>query len=77
MVYCCLEAGREGEMMKWGSGSDFWGRERLIGTTLVGEAEVFEEECGDAFELVEHMYREWAFRLGVTDGMNEYAKHEE
>src|SRR5271155_5940754 len=53
MMYCCLDAGREGEMMKWGSGSDFWGNERLIGTTLTGEAEVFETECKSAFELVE------------------------
>ena len=71
MVYCCLDAGREGELMKWGSGSDFWGNERLIGTTLRGEAEVFDKECSDAFQLVESMYRQWAFRLGVpTNGMN-------
>src|SRR5208282_3518872 len=59
MVYCALNAGKEEEMMKWGSGSDFWGNERLIGTTLTGEADVFEEECRDAFEFVEFMYREW------------------
>jgi hypothetical protein len=71
MVYCALVAGREGEMMKWGSGSDWWGRERLIGTTLDGEAEVFYDECREAYEVVENLYREWAFKLGVT----EVAKH--
>jgi hypothetical protein len=65
MIYCALLAKREEEMFKWGSGSDWWGRERLLGTTLDGEADVFEEECRDAFELVERLYREWAFKLGV------------
>ena len=55
-------------MIKWGSGSDLWGRERLLGTTMDVEAEVFEEESKAAFEVVENLYREWAFKLGVTDG---------
>ena len=50
MVYCALREGREGELIKWGSGSDWWGGERLIGTSLEGEAEIFEEECLGAFE---------------------------
>jgi hypothetical protein len=56
--------------MKWGSGSDLWGRERLIATTLEGDASVFEKECCEAFELVEHLYKEWAFKLGVSEKSN-------
>lgn len=53
-------------MMKWGSGSDWCGRERLIGTMLNGEADLFEEECTAAFEFVERLYREQIFKLGVS-----------
>ncbi len=68
MIYCALKSGNGDEMIKWGSGSDRWGRERLLGTTLDVEAEVFEEECRAAFEVVENLYREWAFKFGVLDG---------
>jgi hypothetical protein len=67
MIYCALKAGRKEEMMKWGSGSDFWGRERLVGTTLSGEAWVFEEECRSCFELIERLYQEQTFKLGVEN----------
>ena len=65
MVYCATKVGRSGELVKWGSGSDRWGHERLIGTSLQGEAEIFEEEGKAAFEIVEQLYKEWAFKLGV------------
>lgn len=68
MVYCATKAGRSGEMIKWGSGSDRLGRERLIGTQLDKEAEVFDEECRSAYEVVEQLYSEWAFKLGVHEG---------
>ena len=67
MVYCAVKAGREDEMIKWGSGSDRWGRERLLGTTLEGEAELWKEESRAAFELVERMYQEQIFRLNVSE----------
>jgi hypothetical protein len=67
MIYCALEAGREGEMIKWGCGSDRWGRERLLGTILDTDVEIFEEESKAAFEIVENLYKEWAFKLGVLD----------
>jgi len=54
-------------MMKWGCGSDRFGRERLIGTQLSGEAEMFEEDSKGAFEVVERMYKEWTFKLGVKE----------
>lgn len=72
MVYCALREGREGELIKWGSGSDWWGGERLIGTSLEGEAEIFEEECLGAFEIVENLYNEWTFKLGVTETVKQY-----
>jgi len=65
VIYCAVKAGREDEMMKWGSGSDRWGRERLLGTTLQGEAELWKEESRAAFELVERMYQEQIFKLNV------------
>ena len=65
MLYCALIAGKEGELIKWGCGSDRWGNERLIGTTLEGQLSVFEEESVAAFELVEKLYEEWTSRLGV------------
>jgi len=65
MIYCALRAGREDEMMKWGCGSDWCGRERLIGTMLSGEADLFEEECTAAFEFVERLYQEQIFKLGA------------
>jgi 3-keto steroid reductase len=74
-VWCALKAGREGEMIKWGCGSDLWGRERLIGTLLSGEAEMFEEESRGAFEVVERMYKEWTFKLGVNKNGGNGAIH--
>lgn len=67
MVYCALSAEREDEMMKWGSGSDRWGNERLIGTTLEGEADIFNDECTDAYNFVEQLYKEQCFKLGVSE----------
>lgn len=67
MVYCALRGTRDDEMIKWGSGSDRLGRERLIGTTLTGEAELWDKESKAAFDVVENLYREWAFKLGVTE----------
>jgi len=52
-------------MFKWGSGADRWGRERLLGTTLKGEAELYQEEARAAFELVERMYQEQIFKMDV------------
>jgi hypothetical protein len=65
MIYCALKATREDELMKWGSGSDFWGRERLLGTSLYGEACLFEEECRSVYEIVEQLYKEQTFKMGV------------
>ena len=65
-IYCALVAGREGEMIKWGSGSTWWGGDRLIGNILDAEAELFEKEGRDAFEIVEKLYKEWAFKLGLN-----------
>lgn len=73
MIYCALKGGREDEMIKWGSGSDRWGRERLLGTTLYAEAEVFEKESKAAFETAENLYKEWTFKLGVMDGKLDHA----
>ena len=73
MIYCALKAGREGEMIKWGSGSDWCGRERLIGTILDEEAEVFEQEAREAFDFIEALYKEWAFKLGVKEEFNSHA----
>jgi hypothetical protein len=67
MVYCALSAAKEDEMMKWGSGSDRWGNERLIGTTLEGEADIFNDECTDAYNFVERLYKEQCFKLGVSE----------
>jgi hypothetical protein len=67
MVYCAVKGGREDEMIKWGSGADRWGRERLLGTTLDGEADVFQEESRAAFELVERLYQEQIYKLGVQE----------
>jgi 3-keto steroid reductase len=67
MIYCALRAGKGDEMMKWGCGSDWWGRERLIGSTLSGEADLFEEECTAAFEFVERLYQERIFKLGASE----------
>jgi 3-keto steroid reductase len=74
-VWCALQAGREDEMTKWGCGSDRWGRERLIGTQLWGEADIFAEEARGAFEVAEGMYREWVFKLGVTEGKSNGEAH--
>lgn len=54
-------------MIKWGSGADRLGRERLLGTTLETEAELYEEESRAAFELVERLYKEQIFKLGVEE----------
>jgi hypothetical protein len=70
MVYCALKGTKEDEMIKWGSGSDRWGRERLIGTTLTGEAELWDKESKAAFDIVESLYKEWAFKSGVTSDNN-------
>ena len=50
-------------MIEWGSGSTWWGGDRLIGNILDAEAELFEKEGRDAFEIVEKLYKEWAFKL--------------
>ena len=71
MVYCALKGTKEDEMIKWGSGSDRWGRERLIGTTLTGEAELWDKESKGVFDIVESLYKEWAFKLGVTGNNND------
>ena len=68
MIYCAVKGGREDEMIKWGSGSDWWGQERLLGTTLDAEAEVFKEESKAALQIVENLYKEWAFKLGALNG---------
>lgn len=73
MIYCALKAGREGEMIKWGSGSDWCGRERLIGTILDEEAEVFEKEAREAFDVIEALYKEWSFKMGVKEEVNSHA----
>ena len=39
--------------------------ERLLGTTLKGEAELYQEEARAAFELVERMYQEQIFKMDV------------
>jgi hypothetical protein len=65
MIYCAVKGGRRDEMFKWGSGADRWGRERLLGTTLKGEAELYQEEARAAFELVERMYQEQIFKMDV------------
>ena len=65
MLYCALVCGKGDEMIKWGSGSDWWGRERLIGTTLDEEASLFEEESRAAFGIVENLYKEWTSRFGL------------
>jgi 3-keto steroid reductase len=67
MVYCALKGTKQDEMIKWGSGSDRLGRERLIGTTLDGEAELFDEESKGVFDIVENLCKEWAFKLGVME----------
>ena len=71
MVYCALKGTREDEMIKWGSGSGRWGRERLIGMTLTGEADLWDKESKAAFDIVENLYKEWAFKLGITDETEE------
>lgn len=38
-----------------------------MATTLEEDALLFEEESREAFELVEHLYKEWAFKLGVSE----------
>ena len=66
-IYCALNAGKEGEMFKWGSGSDWIGRERLIGTAIDREADLFGEECAAAYDFIERLYKEHAFKLGVLE----------
>ena len=68
MIYCALIGNKEGELFKWGSGSDWWGRERLIATSLEGETRVYAEESQAAFEIVERLYREWTRKFAVAEG---------
>jgi 3-keto steroid reductase len=52
MIYCALVCGKEDELVKWGSGSDWWGRERLLGTSLETDAKEFEKEAFEAFRFI-------------------------
>jgi hypothetical protein len=64
MVWCALRGDRAGEGMKWGCGSDWWGRERLIGVEFSDQG----DRGKMCYELVERMYKEWRFRLGDGKG---------